>query len=96
MLRTSETHPLQIATLDAEAERGKIGVALAPRKNDRFAIGSGVCRGQGPACAALTSIKLWTNPGSRYGGRFKLATGAIQCGQFCISCGPRFSAAFFS
>ncbi len=77
-------------------DRGKIGVTLASRKCDRLAIGSGVYRGQGPACAALTSVKLWTNPGSRYGGRFKLAVGAIECGRFCISCGPRFSAAFFS
>jgi hypothetical protein len=39
MLRTSETHPLQIATVDAGADRGKIGVTPAPGKNDRFAIG---------------------------------------------------------
>ena len=39
MLRTSETHPLQIATVDTGADRGKIGVTLAPEKNDRFAIG---------------------------------------------------------
>ena len=39
MLRTSETHSLQIAAIDAGADRGKIGVTLAPGKNDRFAIG---------------------------------------------------------
>ena len=39
MLRTSDTHPLQIAAVDAGADRGKIGVTLAPGKNDRFAIG---------------------------------------------------------
>ena len=39
MLRTSVTHPLQIAAVDAGADRGKIGVTLAPGKNDRFAIG---------------------------------------------------------
>ena len=39
MLRTSETHPLRIAAIDAGADRGKIGVTLAPGKNDRFAIG---------------------------------------------------------
>ena len=39
MLRTSDTHPLQIAAIDAGTDRGKIGVTLAPGKNDRFAIG---------------------------------------------------------
>jgi len=39
MLRTSDTHPLQIAAVDAGADRGKIGITLAPGKNDRFAIG---------------------------------------------------------
>jgi len=39
MLRTSDTHPLQIAALDAGADRGKIGVTFAPGKTDRFAIG---------------------------------------------------------
>jgi len=39
MLRTSVTHPLQIAAVDAGADRGKIGVTFAPGKNDRFAIG---------------------------------------------------------
>jgi protein-tyrosine phosphatase len=39
MLRTSQTHPLQIAAIDAGLGRGKIGVTLAPGKSDRFAIG---------------------------------------------------------
>ena len=39
MLRTSVTHPLQIAAVDAGADREKIGVTFAPGKNDRFAIG---------------------------------------------------------
>ncbi len=39
MLRTSDTHPIQIAAVDAGADRGKIGITLAPGKNDRFAIG---------------------------------------------------------
>ncbi len=39
MLRTSDTHPLQIAAIDAGADRGKIGVTLAPGKSDQFAIG---------------------------------------------------------
>jgi protein-tyrosine phosphatase len=39
MLRTSDTHPLQIAAIDAGPNRGKIGVTLAPGKNDRLAIG---------------------------------------------------------
>ncbi len=39
MLRTSDTHPLQIAGVDAGADRGKIGVTFAPGKNDRFATG---------------------------------------------------------
>jgi protein-tyrosine phosphatase len=39
MLRTSDTHPLQIAAINAGAGRGKIGVTFAPGKNDRFAIG---------------------------------------------------------
>jgi protein-tyrosine phosphatase len=39
MLRTSDTHPLQIAAIDASPGRGKIGVTLAPGKHDRFAIG---------------------------------------------------------
>jgi protein-tyrosine phosphatase len=39
MLRTSDTHPLQIAAVDAGADRGKVGVTFAPGKNDRFATG---------------------------------------------------------
>jgi protein-tyrosine phosphatase len=39
MLRTSETDPLEIASVDVGACRGKIGITFAPGKNDRFAIG---------------------------------------------------------
>ena len=39
MIRTSETHPIQIAAIDEGPDRGRIGVTFAPGKNDRFAIG---------------------------------------------------------
>ena len=38
MIRTSETHPLQIASVDAGTDRGMIGVTFAPGKTDRQAI----------------------------------------------------------
>ena len=37
MLRTSETDPLQIASVDVGAHRGTIGITFAPGKNDRSA-----------------------------------------------------------
>ena len=39
MLRISETDPLRIDAVDAGAERGLIGITLAPGENDRFAVG---------------------------------------------------------
>ena len=33
MIRTSETHPLQIASVDAGTDRGMIGVTFAPGKH---------------------------------------------------------------
>jgi protein-tyrosine phosphatase len=39
VLRTSETDPLRIDAVDACAERGLIGITLAPGENDRFAVG---------------------------------------------------------
>jgi protein-tyrosine phosphatase len=39
MIRTSETHPLRIDTVDPGAGRGRIGITFAPGKHDRFAVG---------------------------------------------------------
>jgi len=39
MLRTSEADPLQIASVEAGARRGRIGITFAPGKNDRSASG---------------------------------------------------------
>ena len=39
MIRTSETHPLRIDTVDPGAVRGRIGITFAPGKHDRFAVG---------------------------------------------------------
>ena len=44
MVRTSETDPLQIATVEVGADRGKIGVTFAPGKNDPFATGGAWAR----------------------------------------------------
>jgi protein-tyrosine phosphatase len=56
MLKTSDTHPLQIAAVDAGAGRGKIGVTLAPGKSDRFAIGGPWAR---DLDADLNAIAAW-------------------------------------
>ena len=39
MLRTSQTDPLQIASVEVGVHRGKIGITFAPGKNDRSASG---------------------------------------------------------
>ena len=38
MIKTSKSHPLQIASVDAGTDRGMIGVTFAPGKTDRQAI----------------------------------------------------------
>ncbi len=55
MIRTSDTHPLQIAAADAGVGRGKTGVTLAPGKSDRFAIGGPWARDLGADLDAVAA-----------------------------------------
>ncbi len=56
MIRTSETHPLWIDSVDAGAGRGRIGFTFAPGKNDRYAVGGPWAR---DLAKDLDAIKKW-------------------------------------
>ena len=56
MIRTSETHPLQIASIDLGPKSGRIGVTFAPGKHDSGAATGAWARDLG---ADLDAIVAW-------------------------------------